>query len=96
MEVFYSPSLHAPVTQPSVLVYQAGTVSTPATGNQTIERALIMDPNHQLLGDALWAQRPADGQKPLPLPVWHWSSYKVEIEDPTTNQVQTILLTGQK
>ncbi|HVU36718.1 MAG TPA: hypothetical protein VHC95_00140 [Opitutales bacterium] len=94
--VYYGPPLRAPVTQPAVLVYQAGTqaATPPLTGNVTIERALILDPNHKALGDGLWAQRVENNQHPPPLPLWHWGTYKVDIEDPNTHATQTILFAG--
>jgi hypothetical protein len=93
--VFYSVPLRAPVTQPAVLVYQAGTLPAPAPakGTITIQRALVLDSDHRALGDALWAQRVEDNMRPIPLPLWHWAEYKVDVEDPATHQTQTILFT---
>lgn len=93
--VYYSAPLRAPVTQPSVLIYQAGVQSAtpPAKGTVTIERALILDSDHRVLGDALWALRVENNMRPIPLPMWHWSEYKVDVEDADTHKVQTILLT---
>ncbi len=94
--VFYSAPLRAPITQPSVLIYEAGVQPAvpPAKGNVTIERALLVDGNHHALGDALWAQRVENNQRAIMLPLWHWAEYKVDVEDPVTHKMQTILFTG--
>ncbi len=94
--VYYSPPLRSPVTQPAVLLYVAGTqpAEPPTKGTLTIERALVLDPEHHLLGDALWAKRVEDNQRPIPLPAWHWFEYKVDVEDIETHKVQTILLSS--
>ncbi len=91
---YYPASIKAPATQPKILVYQTG-ISTPNNPAAfTTERALIIDSNGRLLGDVVWAWRASDGQKPLPLPIWRWSTYKLEVEDPGTQAVQTVLLDG--
>ena len=100
---YYGAPLHTPAgqfvppTQPVILIYRAGVQppTPPATRAYTIERALIVDRDKHLLGDVLWAPRaPDDGQPPPLLPAWTWFTYKLEIIDPDTNKVQTVLLTG--
>jgi len=91
---YYAASIRAPATQPKVLVYQAGETAANTPAAVTTERALIIDSNSHLLGDVVWAWRADDGQKPPPLPIWRWSTYKLEVEDPVTHDVQTILLDG--
>jgi len=88
---YYPASIRAPDTQPKVLVYQTGDATPPTP---TMERALIIDNNGRLLGDVLWALRNPVGQTPPPLPIWHWLSYKLEVEDPGTHVAQAILLDG--
>jgi hypothetical protein len=91
---YYPAAIRAPATQPKILIYQAGTTAANTPAEVTTERALIVDGNSRLLGDVVWAWRVPDGQPPRPLPIWRWSTYKLEVEDPTTHAVQTILLDG--
>ncbi len=94
---FYSTPLGAPSTQPTVLLYRASVVPAdpPASGTLSAIRALVVGSDGQLLGDAPWARILSDdSQPPLPRPTWVWSSYKVEITDPDTSKVQTIMLTA--
>jgi hypothetical protein len=94
---FYSTPLGAPSTQPTVLLYRASVLpaAPPATGTLSAIRALVIGSDGHLLGDAPWARIFSDdSQPPLPRPTWVWSSYKVEITDPDTQKVQTIMLAG--
>jgi hypothetical protein len=91
---YYAPSIRAPGTQPKVLVYVAGETAANTPAAVSTERALIIDSNGRLLGDVLWAQRSVGSQNPLPLPIWRWSTYKLEVEDAVNHEVQTILLGG--
>jgi hypothetical protein len=94
---FYGKPLGAPATQPTLLIYRSAVLPAPppATGTVTLVRALIVDHNNRPLGDAPWARVLSDdSQAPLLPPVWAWSAYKVDITDPDTQQVQTILLTA--
>jgi len=91
---YYPAAIRAPATQPKVLVYVTGGPTTNLSPVVSTERALIIDGNGRLLGDVVWALRVAEGQTPPPLPVWRWSTYKLEVEDSGTHAVQTILLDG--
>lgn len=91
---YYPAAIRAPATQPKILVYQTGDADPNDPRALTTERALIIDDQGRLLGDVVWAWRVGDGQTPVPLPIWRWSTYKLEVEDPGTQAVQTILLDG--
>ena len=93
--VYYGPH-GKPVTQPTVIIYQAGTqpAMPPNKGDVTVERALILDGDKHWLGDALWALRVGNNMRPIPLPQWHWNTYKVDITDDDKHITQTIMLTG--
>jgi hypothetical protein len=93
---YYSAPLGAPAAQPTVLLYRASVrpADSPAAGTLTFLRALVIGHDGRLLGDAPWARILSDdSQPPLPAPTWAWSSYKVDVTDPDTQKVQTILLT---
>ncbi|HTB64536.1 MAG TPA: hypothetical protein VK737_13210, partial [Opitutales bacterium] len=92
---YYSAPAHAPTTQPTVLIYKAGEQpdQAPATGTVSIQRALVLDSQHHLLGDAIWSRvRSDDSQPPLLPAVWAWSYSFVEINDPDSTTPQKIVL----
>ena len=94
---YYGKPLGAPTAQPTLLIYRSAVLPAPppATGTLTLVRALIVDHNNHLLGDALWAHLLSDyTQRPLDPPLWVWTPYQVNITDPDTQKVQTILLTS--
>jgi len=93
--VYYGPH-GLPLTQPTVIIYQAGTqpATPPGKGDVTVERALILDGDKHRLGDELWALRVGNNMRPPPLPIWHWNTYKVDVEDPDTHATKTIMLSG--
>ncbi len=95
---YYGKPAVAPYTQPLVVVYRAGTQAPtpPDIRVLSIERALILDNDRHLLADVLWAPRaPDDGLPPPALAAWTWFSYKLEIADPDTKKVQTVILSGK-
>ncbi len=95
--VYYGPLMRrAPPTQPIVITYQAGTEPAPPPdqGNVTVERALVLDSDKHLLGDLPWALRTSGNMRPIPLPVWQWNTFKLEVQDPTTETTKTIMLNG--
>ena len=95
--VYYGPLLRrAPPTQPIVITYQAGVEPAPPPdkGDVTVERALILDSDKHFLGDMPWDLLTPENMRPLPVPLWSWSSYKLTVEDPDTHAARTILLTS--
>jgi hypothetical protein len=80
-----------------VLIYKAGDQPdvAPATGTVSIMRALILDSQHRLLGDAIWSRiRSDDSQPPLPPLIWTWSASRLDIVDHDLQMPLKIMLTG--
>ena len=91
---YYGKPLGAPAGQPTILIYRASITPAPPpiTGNLTSLRALLVNADNRVLGDAPWMRILSDDHHPPLAPyTWTWSAYKVDIDDPDTQKTQTIL-----
>jgi hypothetical protein len=94
LSYYLAPTKTTPLTQPTVLVYFAGTqlAHNSATDLVGVERALIIDYKGRLLGNAPWATRPQKDGMLTPLPIWRWTASNLDVEDPTEHDVQHVPL----